>query len=1038
MAGANNWDTVDEEAAAAYPEYYVDDAPAPGAPGQMPTATDIGAATAQAQYDIYHPASDPEQFRLAKQYAMAGDNLDKELEDLLGQRDKQIPSTVERLKAARARLEGRPLLGNDPNTRLRVMAAAGADGTWADNSAARAKGLLAHDQNVYNQETQRQGALDVYDDAIEGTQTKGIDAQITALQKRIAERNDLRQKYMGMRPPAGRSGGAGTAEVKAGLQAEEDQVQVNAQMADLDQLIEWGDAAASEGVSFSGPTSWQAFSPYLGGLTEKIFGPGSKEQFVRQTGGFGDEMRQKAERITQASLRPILGAQFTQVEGQNLLARAYDVTKDWPVNKARMMALRYQLENLSDVNRARIAAIRSSPPDRMTAGARRAAYDLKMDLEYAMERAGDAAMQSLGLRPGGAGAAPAADAGQGYDEQFLQDMANPEYRANASADELEVYAEYLESQIGEQPAATPAPAPKKETSGIIDYVFRPSLKKAKGGAVKLAEGGDAAEERRQQALARIQAAEAAHKETSTIPASLRREIDDEQNDNPFETAIGLVPEALRGIVGGYAGYKAKPFMTDAYNAVTSNPGQRVVAQGYIDDQSEIADAVPELRRKQTTYGQSGAELIDVMPRSVRQNVVAPAMASAPAAGRQLQKGREAQNEEAKKTRIPQAVITGLSADHPYEQAYQSLKDARKAAGDPEFGAVWQAHPSMKGTRELNGLIKQLQDSAVGRIALNNARQEWTRRQRDGEVPAGSPVGRGPGGFGPYTTEYLHTIQSHLYDLMRKTEGLHSMEAQSLRNPLIEYMDRSTGGAQSPYASARANWAANSRGMEAMETGLNEVLKMRPDEFGALWATLDPVQKEHMRTGIANAIDRDVVNRASDANPAHALLNRPATKEILQIAAETPARYKAMVKRLESERDSWDIAQQEARRNINPVTEERRRRSTGNAVDNKVTRLIAGLDRLRHPMNWFNAQEQRGSEPMSRKRGEQVIGAARTGSLPEVERLARLQGRMQNRKRGAGLLGLLSGSLAAGAPYAFESDEERLERLREEARKRVTQ
>lgn len=1050
MAGQEDWISINEEEG-------VPDAAPQGPP--IPSADDIGRATAQATFDVYNPPSDPQQFELARKYAMEGEGLDQELEGLLDQRQSNIPSTVERLRAARARLEGRAMPGTGPNDRLRVMAAAGAPGTWADNSSARAGALLKHDQSLYDQDLKRQAGLESYDDAIDSLQVGGVDAQIAALQKRIAERNDLRQKYMGMRPPT-TSGGSGNTNLKAGLEAENSQIQVEGQSAELDQLIEWADTAHAEGVKFSGPTSWQAFSPYLGGLTEKIFGPGSREHFIRQTGGFGDELRQKAERITQLSLRPILGAQFTRVEGENMLARAYDVTKPWPVNKARLLALRSQLANLSDVNQQRIAVIRNSPEDRLTPEARLAARDLKMELERAMDLAGDEVLRTLGVR-GGPGSEPVAT---GIDQDFLRRMQDPAQLEQATADELEVYADYLEEQAagGAPKAEAEQPEQPKETSGVLDWLLSPGLRRAEGGKVNFADGGEVKlaqggtpeeeEERRAQARARIQAAQAAPAPgqqrrlppplrqdaqlPEDIPESLRRLIDEANEPSPFDALLGATPDILRGVGAGYLGYKAKPFLTDAYNAATSNAGQRALAQGYTDDQQNIGDALANLRKRQTTYGQSGAELIDVMPRPVRDQVVAPAMAAAPAAGRELQAARQAQNDEAKTTRIPQAVISGLVADHPYEEAYKRLEDARTAAADPEFSAVWQSHPKLSGTKQLNAIIQEITESRIGKLAVRRANEEWTRLQRDGKVPPGSPVGQGPSGYGPYATQYLHKIQSHLYDLTRSTSGLDSEEARSLRSPIVEYMDAQTGGQQSPYAAARANYATHSRGMEAMEDGLSKALKMRPDEFGAMWQSLDPTQQEHMRTGIANAIDRDIANRGSDVNPAHAILNKPSTMQILEIAAGNPRRFKAMVERLEAERDSWDLAKQEAKRRVPPITAEQRKQSKGSAVDNKVTRLVAGLDRLRHPMMWFTSQQERAGEPMARKRGEQIISAARSKTPSEISRLANLQKRMEGRTRGAGLLGVLSAAAAAGAPYIGESEEERLERLREQARSRA--
>lgn len=66
------------------------------------------------------------------------------------------------------------------------------------------------------------------------------------------------------------------------------------------------------------------------------------------------DVRQRVEQIAQESLRPILGAQFTQKEGEAFIARVYNPSLKPEVNASRLRAMLLQLEKAAEQKKAMV------------------------------------------------------------------------------------------------------------------------------------------------------------------------------------------------------------------------------------------------------------------------------------------------------------------------------------------------------------------------------------------------------------------------------------------------------------------------------------------------------------------------------------------------------------------------------------------------------------------------------------------------------------------------------------------------------------
>tara|TARA_R110000744_G_C19306034_1_gene556201 strand:- start:275 stop:1420 length:1146 start_codon:yes stop_codon:yes gene_type:complete len=88
--------------------------------------------------------------------------------------------------------------------------------------------------------------------------------------------------------------------------------------------------STEEGEALTGPSKGM-----LGSFGRNVFAPTSQAAL------------NDVSAVVQQSLREILGGQFAQKEGEQLIARAYDISAPPPVNAARLRALYTQLESIA-------------------------------------------------------------------------------------------------------------------------------------------------------------------------------------------------------------------------------------------------------------------------------------------------------------------------------------------------------------------------------------------------------------------------------------------------------------------------------------------------------------------------------------------------------------------------------------------------------------------------------------------------------------------------------------------------------------------
>mgnify|MGYP000052900403 FL=1 len=89
--------------------------------------------------------------------------------------------------------------------------------------------------------------------------------------------------------------------------------------------------STEEGEALTGPSKGM-----LGSFGRNVFAPTSQAAL------------NDVSAVVQQSLREILGGQFAQKEGEQLIARAYDISAPPPVNAARLRALYTQLESIAE------------------------------------------------------------------------------------------------------------------------------------------------------------------------------------------------------------------------------------------------------------------------------------------------------------------------------------------------------------------------------------------------------------------------------------------------------------------------------------------------------------------------------------------------------------------------------------------------------------------------------------------------------------------------------------------------------------------
>lgn len=937
-------------------------------------------------------------------------------QELVGRYGQNAQSTVERLKAARAKLAGQKVDKTDAwlaFTQGASMPNEGGKLAFAGNIAGAVRPALQAQRKFRDDQ---QAGLDSYDEDIEKAQLGDAGIQLKLLQEKRKAWQDERLRaatILGKTVPGGAgsgSGGSGAGGKKFDQSVAGDFLDwatkngpvYDRSKIELEAAIDRIKRAKAEGKNISGRDVWTSYLSLFGDTGEKLEGLANP---------LASDIRNTVLNTVQQTLRPTLGSAFTEREGQRVLSRAYDPFKPEEVNIARIQALLTQIQKQAATSREVNEWFLANDGDMS---------GFKMDnaeasqFESALYKAMDDAEASLGLAP--------------------RDQAPkkpPKYRREENG-------RIIPTAPGTEPPQRHwqrLPPEGQEAAPVKKTDTTKPVKKEKTWKdyIGFAEGGIAHVDNAP--TSRVIALDENGKPTGEIyavPADMTDEELDEfianEKAQRHEASNELGRDALGALATGVgtgtaaAGALASGEALDErmpWSARKLDPGQRRTVDLANKEGFDFKDAASRLR---TMQGQLGipATALDVYSPEMR-SLVNQAMRSPDGTDEtaRLQELLSKRNNDARANRLPAAVDKATAADE-YTGLMDRLTSERGATADTMYSKAYADTPHVKAAN-VQAVINELSSSPAGKVALREANNNWKALVRSGKAK-GNPVTTGLQGMPTkYQLQYLNLINSALYKAGSGALGMEKMDVSSLRDPLNASLDAATGGDKSSYRAARTEYANRSRGIENLEFGLNDYMKLPPAEAKKFIDNLDFEQTDYLRSGVAEALNRELRGTAAKTNPATALLENPDKLQRLEMLLP-PKDYKRLVMTLENESKVWDTSTEFGRKTESargkprgaPVSTTSKVSSAAKAVPGKTVRAI-------NPFAWLykasvppTSAEDKTARMLGGRESSDIVRTARGTRAAELERLSKAAGRRRTRGGRSALVGALAAGAGTGA------------------------
>lgn len=987
----------------------------------------------------------PEARAWAEAVLREADPYEERERDLLRRAGEQTKSTAERLRNARAKLAAMQPNKTDFWLAMAQGAAMPNEGGklgWTGNVAAAVRPSI---QAMRDFELEKQSGLDAYDQEIEQTARGDLDMELKLLMARRKawdERRELAARLLGKNVPGAGAAGAGAKKLDQEVAGEfMDWATKNGPVFErsIDELARAQDMirrAKAQGKNISGRELWTSYLSLFGDWGEKA------ESIANP---LASDIRNQVLNTVQQTLRPTLGAQFTEREGQRVLARAYDPLKPEEVNIARIQALLTQIQKQAANSRSIMEWFIAHDGD--MSGFKMPA-DEAAAFEQALYDAMDAAERSLGL-----------DNGYSYLPPGTIDLRN--YKP-AAAEQAAPPAE--EKPL---PPGTPIeiePGEKKKERSFFDRVWP----FAKGGAVKkYAEGGSVEDEEIDAGPASGEIVVAILPDGSTgrfSPGSTPEQIlawYQENVEGPRrrrENLLNLGASAAAGLGGagiGFTGYRIGEGLMERIpkSPIYIRPGERRFVDAANRDKLDLSDAGNRLAELQGRF-RIPAVGLDVLPTESR-GLINEAMRSGTPATQELQAALKGRNRDARAVRLPDAVDRATKAD-PFLEQQDKLRKARSASADPLYSALdndpWVKSKDLDTVSVKNmdqDFVAWMMGTKEGRTAFDRAKDIWELDKKNAGV---SPVKTSGIGMPiAYDIRFLDLVKQQLYKLEAAGDAnFNTALIGKMRKSLVDQLDRS----RPDYAEARAAYEEGSRPLNSLMIGRggpdvrdltyndnNRVvsakgyLEMSPDEARRYIDGFSQIDElENLRSGVAEALNRELRGTSSGSNAARRLLDNPDRMALLEILLE-PRDFNQFRKTLEHEAEAWDTSDEFGRKAASargkargaPVSEGYKAKEAAKSLPKKIISLpfrAAGA-----PIRWALGLDEKGSpgnpaREFNPKEAEDIVRIAATRRRQDLDKLAKAAGRRRTRVRRAGKAGLVTGVGTAGATaYKNFSDED---------------
>lgn len=587
----------------------------------------------------------------------------------------------------------------------------------------------------------------------------------------------------------------------------------------------------------------------LGEMAQSIVTPGAAD------------IRQVIEQTVQRSLRPILGAQFTEKEGERLIARVYNPLLQPEVNSQRLDRL---INMLAQAKQNKDAAAKYFETHNTLRG-------FQGKTNYTI----DDFISGFDTHPDNT---PAGDG---------DESDNPDDNA-------------------------PAQEPGGGGDKIIDFKDLPHrAAKPKGFLERLgfAEGGVVPPN---MMLVRMPDGSVQAVDKNATQEDLSEQpTDDSAPDEPSE---GVEP-ARRAVYGagvGAAGaYGARKGVGAATALGDMLPGRKETpAQAKLLRTLEAAGVTPDQWAAMTARANkqgTPAMAVDQGPSSL-YSLAESALPQGREQSQEMLDRLEARQQGAR-GRVNDAINKGLKPDDYFdkEQELKTRLYGDKKAGIPSesskaYDAANAQFPAVK-SKQLTALM----DTPAGAKAVKNAMK--TMQNKKIPIGAQNPV---TGAVTKYSLEFLNQVKIELDDMISKEEKsgatAKGKTLRGLRDNFRNEIDTATtdpATGESPYKAARMQNDTDRSMLKTLQAGRDEFGALQPREVVDKIGKMSFEEKDAYRTGVAQKLYELLDGPYTDINAAKKLVGSPAMTAKLRALFDSPKEFEVFNAALEREMNMFE-------------------------------------------------------------------------------------------------------------------------------------
>lgn len=718
--------------------------------------------------------------------------------------------------------------------------------------------------------------------------------------------------------------------------------------------------------------------PFVGKAVSDIITPGASD------------IREIVESTVQSSLRPILGAQFTEKEGERLIARVYNPRLKREVNAARVLRLQKQI---AEAARNKNAAARWFEEHGTLQG-------FKGKLNYTIADFMPADSNELAPQ-----------------KEEEEETTNPD-------DDLPAI----------DPNAPPVPkgqeaqtAPVETVNGkrVIDYRDLPKRRKknilgfAEGGAVPAED--DSVYVRMPDGSLKEMAADTTQEDVS--------EPLEQSEPADYDPLLSRAALAGLGAGTGYVGARVGMGMANSVHDML--PGRRETsAEARLlrlleRDKQHPKDIVAGARR----YGRMG---VPTMPLDASPNLRALAEDTMPSGGAESLDllDRLNRRQADARNRAGEQVNKGLKPDE-YFAKEEELKT--KLYGDKSKGIASESSPMYDASFQQFPAVKSKQ---LGKLLDTPSGQKAVKAAMKTMEDKGKSIGKRNAVTGAVmnpSLEFLNQVKIEMDNLIgkAKTAGQNGRvrDLTALRNSFRSELDTATTDPTtntSPYKESRGIYEGGKENLDILQMGREEFGTMQPQELAKRVSGMSFEQKDFFRTGVAQKITEMLNAPSTDINAARRLVGSPAMKAKLETLFDSPAEFKVFETALNKEMDMFE----DSNKLLGKEASTRRRGTL--PPQGKIARGAQASPTLGvfSPTYWALKYLRKKPE-ISEKEASEVISMLKASTPDELtafeKNLGSKFGRRARRKSRGSKAGMIVGALGAGIGAALPGgDEEPIE------------